>query len=178
MQVDPIKPTLKAPGTKRLRLQYVEPLSNLSFKFNLCRHILAILISALCHDVDHPGLSNKFLLSTREPAAAGGAEAAAAAGPGAAAGGAGTGAGTHPLAARHGPRTVSVVEAHHAFTTAHLLSQPLPGTGDEHSGGVGVHKTRDEHDPVEAGPYTRLLFGSTYALFVGYDAYLQYIYGS
>jgi hypothetical protein len=28
-------------------------------------HILAILIAALCHDVDHPGLSNKFLLSTR-----------------------------------------------------------------------------------------------------------------
>ena len=35
MQVDPIKPTLKAPGTKRLNLKNDEPLSNFGFKFNL-----------------------------------------------------------------------------------------------------------------------------------------------
>ena len=29
---------LKAPGTKRLKLKYDEPLSNLAFKFNLRRH--------------------------------------------------------------------------------------------------------------------------------------------
>jgi hypothetical protein len=33
VQVDPIKPTLKVPGTKRLKLKYDEPI--LSFAFNL-----------------------------------------------------------------------------------------------------------------------------------------------
>ena len=40
MQVDPIKPTLKAPGTERLRLECDEPLSNFAFKFNLRRYRL------------------------------------------------------------------------------------------------------------------------------------------
>jgi len=35
VQVDPIKPTLKAPGTKRLKLKYDEQLSNFAFNFNL-----------------------------------------------------------------------------------------------------------------------------------------------
>ena len=39
MQVVPIKPTLKAPGTKRLKLKYDEALSNFAFKFNLRRYI-------------------------------------------------------------------------------------------------------------------------------------------
>ena len=38
MQVDPVKPTLKAPGTKRLKLKYDEPLSNFAFKFNVRRY--------------------------------------------------------------------------------------------------------------------------------------------
>ena len=37
VQVDPIKPTLKAPGTQRLKPYYGEPPSNFAFKFNL-RH--------------------------------------------------------------------------------------------------------------------------------------------
>ena len=37
MQVDPIKPTLKAPGTKRLKLEYYEMLSRFAFEFNLRR---------------------------------------------------------------------------------------------------------------------------------------------
>jgi hypothetical protein len=37
VQVDPIKPTLKAPETKRLKLKYDEPLSNFAFNFNLRR---------------------------------------------------------------------------------------------------------------------------------------------
>jgi hypothetical protein len=41
VQVDPIKSTLKPPGTKRLNLQYDEPLSNFAFKFNLCRYTVA-----------------------------------------------------------------------------------------------------------------------------------------
>ena len=41
MQVDPIKPNLKAPGSKRLKLKYDEPLSNFAFNFNLRRYIEA-----------------------------------------------------------------------------------------------------------------------------------------
>jgi len=38
VQVDLIKPTLRAPGTKRLKLQYDGPLSSFAFKFNLRRY--------------------------------------------------------------------------------------------------------------------------------------------
>ena len=38
MQVDPIKPTLKVPETKRLKLKYDEPLSSFAFHFNLRRY--------------------------------------------------------------------------------------------------------------------------------------------
>jgi hypothetical protein len=37
VQIDPMKPMLKAPGTKRLKLNYDEPLSKLAFKFRLRR---------------------------------------------------------------------------------------------------------------------------------------------
>ena len=37
VQVAPIKPTLKAPGTKRLKLKHDELLSNFAFKFTLRR---------------------------------------------------------------------------------------------------------------------------------------------
>ena len=39
MQVDPIKPTLKAPGTKRLKRKCDDPLLNFIFNFNLRRYI-------------------------------------------------------------------------------------------------------------------------------------------
>ena len=38
MQVDPIKPMLKAPRIKRLKLKYDEPPSNCAFKFNVRRY--------------------------------------------------------------------------------------------------------------------------------------------
>ena len=37
MQVDPIKPMLKPPGTKRLKLKYGKLLSKFAFNFNLRR---------------------------------------------------------------------------------------------------------------------------------------------
>ena len=40
MQVDPIKPKLKSPGTKRLKLDCDVLLSTSAFKFNLRRYIL------------------------------------------------------------------------------------------------------------------------------------------
>jgi len=38
VQVDPIRPKLKAPGTKRLTLKCDESLSSFAFKLNLRRH--------------------------------------------------------------------------------------------------------------------------------------------
>jgi len=40
VQVDPMKPTLKAPGTKRLKPKCHEPLSNFAFKINLRRYTM------------------------------------------------------------------------------------------------------------------------------------------
>jgi len=40
VQVGRMRPTLKAPGTKRLKLKYDVPLSHFAFKFNLRRYIL------------------------------------------------------------------------------------------------------------------------------------------
>jgi len=58
VQVAPIKTTMKAPGTQRLKLKYDQPLSNFAFKFNLRRHdeVFAALPSAglprVLHDHD------------------------------------------------------------------------------------------------------------------------------
>jgi hypothetical protein len=41
VQVDPMKPALKAPGTKPLKLKYDELLSSFAFNFNLRRYIKA-----------------------------------------------------------------------------------------------------------------------------------------
>jgi len=38
VQVEPIKSTLKAPGSMRLKLDYDCPLSNFAFKFHLRRY--------------------------------------------------------------------------------------------------------------------------------------------
>ena len=46
MQVDPIKPKMNAPGTKRLKLKSDEPLSSFAFEFNLRRYIQANLTLA------------------------------------------------------------------------------------------------------------------------------------
>jgi hypothetical protein len=41
VQVDPIRPALKSPGSERLKLKSEELLSNFGFKFNLRRYIVA-----------------------------------------------------------------------------------------------------------------------------------------
>jgi hypothetical protein len=43
VQVDPIKPTLKAPGTVRLKPNYDKLLSSFAFNFNLRRYNVALL---------------------------------------------------------------------------------------------------------------------------------------
>ena len=42
MQVDPIKPTLKVPGSKRLKLMYDEPLSSFALNSILRRYVQAV----------------------------------------------------------------------------------------------------------------------------------------
>jgi len=42
VQVKPMKPVLKAPGTKRPKLKYEKTLSNVAFKFKLRRYIEAV----------------------------------------------------------------------------------------------------------------------------------------
>jgi len=41
VQVAPIKPTLKAPGSKRVKVKHDEPVSKFAFKFNLRRYTMA-----------------------------------------------------------------------------------------------------------------------------------------
>jgi len=43
VQVDPIKPKLKLLETRRLKLNYDEPLSNVGFRFNLRRYSMGAL---------------------------------------------------------------------------------------------------------------------------------------
>jgi len=47
VQVDPIKPALKAPGINRLKLEFDKPLSNFAFKFSLRRY--AAVAAAAAH---------------------------------------------------------------------------------------------------------------------------------
>jgi hypothetical protein len=42
VQVDPIKPELKLPGTKRLKLKCDESLTNFAFKFELRRSVVGL----------------------------------------------------------------------------------------------------------------------------------------
>ena len=46
VQVDPMKPMLKAPGTKRLYLKYDKLVSTFAFKFNLRRYTASPFLSS------------------------------------------------------------------------------------------------------------------------------------
>ena len=74
MQVDPIKPTLKAPVSKRLKLYYNEPPSIFAFEFNLRRYTE---VANLSREVLQ--LENKFTLDVPAATAAAAASASAAA---------------------------------------------------------------------------------------------------
>ena len=51
MQVDPIKPTLKAPGLKRLKLKCDKLLSTFALKFNLLRYSEAVETANLAETI-------------------------------------------------------------------------------------------------------------------------------
>jgi hypothetical protein len=54
VQVDPIKPTLKAPGTLRLNLKSDELLSNVAFNFNLRRNTTDAAARGIATIADRP----------------------------------------------------------------------------------------------------------------------------
>ena len=68
VQVDPIKPTLKAPGTNRLKLNCDELLPTFAFKFNLRRYTavpLALLaVSFACFGYVAGAVTRPLLSST------------------------------------------------------------------------------------------------------------------
>jgi len=47
VQVDPIKPTLKAPGTNCSKLEYDEPLSKIAFNYYLRRYNKEIPLASM-----------------------------------------------------------------------------------------------------------------------------------
>ena len=63
MQVDPIKPKLKAPGTNLLTLKYYEPLSQFAFNFNL-RRCMKESRAVLAEDRRMAGAYTRPLLSS------------------------------------------------------------------------------------------------------------------
>ena len=61
MQVDPIKPTLKAPGTMRLKLKHGKPLSSFAFNPKLRRYRMAANPAAIAEA--RRGLRERMLAS-------------------------------------------------------------------------------------------------------------------
>jgi hypothetical protein len=67
VQVHPIKPTSKALGTKRLKLDYDEPLSNFALTLNLRRSTMAAALRCLA-DLDATfGTSGIYLSPLNQP---------------------------------------------------------------------------------------------------------------
>ena len=60
VQVDPIKPKLKPPGTHRLKLKCDTLLSNYAFKFNLRRYNLSRVLNS--QTADGRGLHSSTIL--------------------------------------------------------------------------------------------------------------------
>jgi len=67
VQIDPIKPTLKAPGAKRLNLKYDELLSNVAFNFNLRRYILGQRFAVNSMELLRQGLTLVHFSAQPEP---------------------------------------------------------------------------------------------------------------
>ena len=53
VQIDPMKPVLKAPGSMLLKPIHDEPLSTFAFKFNLCRYAMCCCSSAPASSSSH-----------------------------------------------------------------------------------------------------------------------------
>jgi hypothetical protein len=51
VQVDRLKPVLKAPGVKRLKLNYDEVVTSSAFKFNLRRYIMVVVAVVVAVEV-------------------------------------------------------------------------------------------------------------------------------
>jgi len=73
VRVDPINTTLKAPGTKRLKLEYDEALSNFAFNFNLRRYTVVKLVDERAafdlafFDINMPIMVGRCRLTVSKP---------------------------------------------------------------------------------------------------------------
>ena len=57
MQVDPIKPMLKPPGNKQLKLKRDEPLSTSAFRFNVRRYSKGVRVAGMAAALGGTGQS-------------------------------------------------------------------------------------------------------------------------
>jgi hypothetical protein len=64
VQVDPIKPTLKPPGTKRLKLKYEKLVSSFGFNVNLRRYIKGKAAALDLQNIDTDMIIPKQFLKT------------------------------------------------------------------------------------------------------------------
>ena len=69
MQVDPVKPNLKLPGTQRLKLKCDEPLSNIAFKFKLRRYTVDRMLADVAnpHEQMLGNLNYRFAQKAEKP---------------------------------------------------------------------------------------------------------------
>ena len=65
MHVAPIKPMLKAPGNRRLKLKHDVPLLNFAFNFKLRRYIMALNYASTINGFTHMNLTKLDVLSGR-----------------------------------------------------------------------------------------------------------------
>jgi hypothetical protein len=71
VQVEPIKPVLKAPGTKRSKLKYDEQLSTPAFKYNLHRYKQCVFVRSAARRAALPAEFTDGLCFTVEQGKAG-----------------------------------------------------------------------------------------------------------
>ena len=117
MQVDPIKPKLKPPGTTRLKLKCDELLSSFALKFTVRRYIVGVWSSVTGSSVEAP------VQDARDSTGWGGSQHE---------GGGHQGGGYHPEESQHGGEA----QAHHPGGS-HQLGGPQHGGGSHqhHPGG-------------------------------------------
>ena len=125
-------PTLKAPGTKRLKLKNDEPVSNVAFKFNLRRYTKVAALQQL----------NAGVIGDLKTARGEAAEAREA-------------------------TSRSKTAAMKSIKDAKAAAGQASAAADKKLSATMSRAAQSEHS-LAAGAYTRPLFGSTLAHFVGY----------
>ena len=130
MQVDPIKPKLKPPGTKRLKLIYDGPVSKFAFKINFRRHTKEKELNKIRDE--HSAMSSALSKYSQQASAT--------------RGGAAAGAAAHPIPAQSGPGRSGLGKA--AAAPPHKAAAARVIAGD---GGGGVRSPVPANDAAGTG---------------------------